>query len=148
MAKFHSILLGHTKDGGPVYLDPKTRSTHMHIIGGTGRGKSKLMEHMIREDILNGHGLCLIDPHGQLYDDLVTWCEAIGILKARKILLFEPTEKNWSFAFNPLKATSSELSYHVDSLAKAIAKVWGSEDTDQTPLFERCITSILWLLIE
>ena len=143
MAKFSSILLGHTKDGEPVYMDPKTRATHMHIVGGTGRGKSKLMEDMIRQDILNGNGLCLIDPHGHLYKDLVTWCEANKILETRTILLFEPTAEDWTFAFNCLKATSPELSYHVDSVAKAVAKIWGAENTNITPLFELCITAIL-----
>ena len=71
-----NLLLGREKDGGaPVYIDPKTRSTHMQIIGSTGEGKSKFMEHLIREDIINDHGLCLIDPHGYLYNDIVKWCE-------------------------------------------------------------------------
>ena len=48
----------------------------MHIIGASGEGKSKFMEHLIRQDIINNNGLCLIDPHGYLYNDIVRWCES------------------------------------------------------------------------
>ena len=47
--KRKDVLLGQTvKDGRGGYLYPKTRSTHVQIVGSTGTGKSKLMEHMIR----------------------------------------------------------------------------------------------------
>ena len=148
MGAAKSILLGYTANREPVYLPPKVRQTHMHVIGGTGKGKSKLIESMIRQDILNGEGLCLIDPHGQLCDEILIWCQARKIAKTRPVLLFEPAEEAWSFGFNPLKVDSGELSYHVDFMVKAFAKVWGGENTDQTPLFERCVTAILWLLAE
>lgn len=148
MGAANSVLLGYAQGGEPVYLPPKVRQTHMHIIGGTGKGKSKLIESMIRQDILSGQGLCLIDPHGQLCDDVLAWCQAKKIAKTRSVLLFEPAEEDWAFAFNPLKVDSGQLSYHVDFMVKAFAKVWGGENTDQTPLFERCITAILWLLAE
>jgi hypothetical protein len=38
----------------------------MHVMGASGQGKSKFLEHCIREDILAGHGVCLIDPEGDL----------------------------------------------------------------------------------
>src|ERR1700722_8278519 len=51
----------------PVFLTPKLLSTHLHILGSTGVGKSFLMEAIIKSLILQGAGVVLIDPHGDLY---------------------------------------------------------------------------------
>ena len=44
----------------------KDRLFHMYIIGKTGTGKTTLMETMIRQDIENGEGFAVMDPHGDL----------------------------------------------------------------------------------
>jgi len=145
------IELGEQKSGRLVYINPETRATHMHIIGASGEGKSKFMEHMIREDIINNNGLCLIDPHGYLYNDIVRWCETKGMLDRRnqkKIILFDPSEDKWTFGFNPLQTSGAELAFHVDAMVKACAKVWGGEDTDKTPLLKRCLKIIFYVLAE
>ena len=69
-----SIELGRAADGKPVYLPEKYRSSHMHVLGASGRGKSKFLEHLIRQDVLNGNGVCIIDPHGTLVEAIVRWC--------------------------------------------------------------------------
>lgn len=142
--------MGKTKKGESVYLDPKLfkNAPHLHMVGGSGKGKSMLYQHMIRNMVRTGQGSGLIDPHGSVYNGLVNWCEAKKILKTNKIVLFDPTEDDWVFGFNPLRLTSPELSYHVDWMIKSFAKVWGGENTDQTPLLERCLAAILWVLAE
>jgi len=50
----------------PYKIHITDRYDHMHVIGTTGKGKSKLLEHMIYQDITFGHGVALIDPHGNL----------------------------------------------------------------------------------
>ena len=106
------------------------------------------MEHMIREDILNKNGACVIDPHGYLYNDIVRWCETNHLLKDGKIILFDPGEDDWTFGFNPLKVHSPDISFHVDAMVKACAKVWGGEDTDKTPLLKRCLRIVFHALAE
>ena len=44
---------------------------HMYILGATGSGKTKMIENHIRQNILNGQGFCLIDPHGDLYESIL-----------------------------------------------------------------------------
>jgi len=44
------------------------RFAHIHIIGKTGTGKSTLLETMVLQDIRLGHGLALVDPHGDLVE--------------------------------------------------------------------------------
>lgn len=142
------ILLGKELNGQEVYLNPKTRTEHTHVIGSTGEGKSKFLEHLIRQDIINGDGLCLIDPHGSLYDNIVKWlilnqCD----LSNRKIILLNPAEHEWTFNFNPLRERSgSDISFVVGRMIEGCAKVWGASNTDQMPLLERCLRSLLYAL--
>jgi hypothetical protein len=130
------------------YIEAKQRSTHMHIIGSTGTGKSKFIEHLIREDIIQTNGLCLIDPHGYMFNDLVRWCETHRMFGRKKIILFDPSQDGWSFAFNPFKIDTAEISYHVDKMVQAVAQVWGGEDTDKTPLLKRNLRMVFQILAE
>lgn len=130
-----------------VYLTEKQRSTHMQVIGSTGTGKSKFLEHLIREDIKADHGLCLIDPHGYLYRDILKWLQAID-WPMDKVILFDPSNDDFVTGFNPLKLTGKDLSYHVDTMVRACAKVWGGEDTDKTPLLKRCLRITFHALAE
>jgi hypothetical protein len=49
----------------PITISADTRRRHLYLIGGTGVGKSTLMERMALDDIRDGKGVCFIDPHGQ-----------------------------------------------------------------------------------
>lgn len=145
-----NILIGKESfTGKNIILNDDIRSTHMQIIGASGEGKSKLMEHLIREDIRKGNGVCLIDPHGYLYNDVLTWCadrniESIrplsqGGAKNYKVRLLNPSKEEWSFGFNPLATDPANISFHVDSMVKAVSKVWGGENSDKTPLLKRIL---------
>jgi len=70
------IFLDHDACGRPVRLTPEEREAHMHVIGSSGSGKSKFLEQMIREDLGNRQGFCLIDPHGTLYEGGRGLCRA------------------------------------------------------------------------
>ena len=136
-----------TSNGRDVSITAKDRRTHMHVIGSTGTGKSKFLEHMIRKDILAGHGLCVIDPTGALYENIVKWLASYRLEERKKVILFDPTAEGWSFGFNPLHS-KFETSFLVDNMVKAFAKVWGGEDQDRTPLLKRCLRLILHVLAE
>lgn len=120
----------------------------MHVIGAPGRGKSKFMEGLIRQDILNGEGLCLLDPHGSLYADVVEWCAATGLLDKRdNILLFDPAAEGWTFGFNPLNLGTSapaQVADAIDAIVKSIAQIWGSEDLTSTPRLYRRLPAVLY----
>lgn len=143
-------LVGHD-DGGPLFLSEKVRATHMQVIGASGTGKTKFLEHLIRQDILNGRGLCLLDPTGNLYRDLVRWCETKHFLERKPLVLFDPDAEEWAFGFNPLDCRqegSADVSFHVDAMVKACAAVWGGEDTSKTPLLKRCLRIVFHALAE
>ena len=137
-------------DGRKVYLSPERRAVHTHVIGASGQGKSKFLEHCMREDILAGHGMCLIDPEGDLYEAIVKFCLQIGIDQYgdRKIHLFDPSEPNWRFRFNPLFVHDGEKPRHrVDNVIEALAQVWGGEDSRNTPSIRTTIRAIFSALV-
>src|ERR1700693_3311318 len=53
-----------------VIVDTRTRLEHAQIIGASGSGKSTFLEYIIKQDINNGHGLAVLDPHGGHEDSL------------------------------------------------------------------------------
>lgn len=146
------VQLGFDGNGCEVWMEEGVRTTHMHVIGASSSGKTKFLEHLIRQDIRNGQGLCLIDPTGNLYYDLVRWCETNGYGQRRKIALFEPAHPEVSFGFNPLACGPTQdewaINFLVGSLVATFAQVWGGENPDATPLLQRLLRSVLHVLAE
>ena len=70
----YGVLMGYA-DGGyfqkPVYQSVEDRTRHSYILGGSGSGKSVFMTNAILADIKAGHGVCVVDPHGELVDDVL-----------------------------------------------------------------------------
>lgn len=131
----------------PVLLSGKARTTHMEILGASGLGKTRFMEHMIREDILAGRGLCLIDPTGNLYDDIVAWLARHPDLDVPVILL-NAGEEQYVTGYNPIRRSRKDVEFLVDDVINAIARVWGEADLQSTPLLKRCLKLIFTALAE
>jgi len=68
------------------------RRRHMYIIGKSGVGKSKLLELMIRQDIAYGHGVCVIDPHGDLLDGILDF---IPKERIEDVCIIDPGDTNY-----------------------------------------------------
>lgn len=148
--KSRALYLGDREDGTPLTLDPHARKTHMHVLGVSGKGKSYFLEYLIRQDIKNGDGLCLIDPHGTLYHKIVAWCaEHPDLVNWDKLMLFDATAPGWCCGFNPLRfGEEADTSFSVDSMVSACAQVWGGEDSNATPLLKRVLRSLIHALVE
>ena len=115
---------GHNEDFG---LKPVDRARHTYIIGKTGMGKSTLLENMIYTDILNGRGVAVIDPHGDLVETILA-----NIPKSRTndIVLFDPADQDFPIAFNMLENNRPELrpivaGGLVSIFKKMFAESWG-----------------------
>lgn len=133
--------------GEPIYITLEQLSTHLHCIGGTGSGKSKWLEQIIREVIRKGFGLCVIDPHGSLFMSILKWLTALS-WPVEKITLFDPSDPKYVTGYNPLHIRVNELSYHVGNMTLATAQAWGRPDLFETPLLHRVLTIIYFLLAE
>ena len=72
----NDLLIAAGSHGEPLILTREQRSRHLYVTGSTtGNGKSKFLEYLIRQDIVewqeSGCGLLLLDPHGAIYDSLM-----------------------------------------------------------------------------
>ena len=145
------LVIGRTRARREVIVPSNLRQYHLHVLGQFGLGKSTLLEHMIRTDVFNQQGLCLIDPHGSLYDDLLCWLTETGLINTRRVVLLEPSSPLWTFAFNPLNFSgysAGERATAVDAMVKACGAVWGGEDFDKTPRLARSLYAIFHALSE
>src|SRR5687768_14337050 len=106
------IFLGLDARRKRVYLTPEVRAiTHMHVIGGSGTGKSKFLEWLIRQDIKNRQGLCIVDWHGTLCADVLRWCHQrdVGIFDDdRSVIILNPSQPDFITGFNPFNAAGAD----------------------------------------
>ena len=137
-----TITIG-TCDGAELRLHDDARSTHMHVIGISGQGKSYFLEQVIRQDILSGNGVCVIDPHGELYDNLLSWLVENNVDRWRTVHLLNPSDDQWTFGWNPL-CTENGMSIisRVNAMVDAVVKVSGVDNLSQTPRLEKCLTAV------
>lgn len=142
-----SILLGDDVLEKPIFLSAEQREAHMHVIGSSGSGKSKFLESLIREDVRNRQGFCLIDPHGTLYRDVLNYC-AFHVLE-RDIILLDLSRPDNIVGFNPFsKQAEGDVSVQVDRRIGATMHAWGVANADDTPTLERTLRLIYTTLIE
>ncbi len=142
----------------PVVLSERARLEHAHFIGTTGGGKSRAMEACIRQDILHGRGVCVIDPHGNhpdsLYASLLGWLASSGYTKGgareRTIHLIDPNAPTHSVGFNPLALPTPQTDVAVVAKAalQAFERVWGDEDTQAKPTLRRVLLTTFIALAE
>ncbi|MEN9576484.1 MAG: hypothetical protein RL514_4339 [Verrucomicrobiota bacterium] len=125
------LLLGINEHAGQtteVRLTTEQRVRHSHIIGGSGTGKSTLLFNLIRQDIENGEGIAVLDPHGDLVDRI------LGIIPAHRIgdvVLVDPSDEQYSVGFNILSAHSdlekNLLSSDLVSVFQRLSTSWGDQ---------------------
>lgn len=103
------------------------RRKHMYIIGKTGTGKSTLIANMIINDIRNGEGVAVIDPHGDLCEILLDY---IPSFRVNDIVYLDPSDTSRSFVLNPLEVQNPQqrelvVSGIVSIFYKLYAHTWG-----------------------
>ncbi len=122
------ILLGHNVYRGSqrdVIFAKPDRSRHHYIIGKSGSGKSALISYMSRQDIWNGEGLCIIDPHGDLVEDVLSY---VPKERAKDVIVFDPSDLQRPMGLNILEAKDSTEQDLVSSQATEIfIKLFGDE---------------------
>lgn len=147
----NDLVLGQlTGRNSTLTLSRTERDKHLYVCGGTGTGKSKFLENLIRQDILAWRkskcGVLVLDPHGSLYDSLLNWLAWHKI--DRPIIPIDLRQDDWTVAYNLLRQRSADPAVLVDNLTDAMAYVWGQGGTNQTPLFARWAGNVLRALYE
>jgi hypothetical protein len=103
-------------------IKEKNRRGHMYIVGKTGTGKTTLIENMAISDIRGGNGLALVDPHGDLADNILHF---VPKKRIKDVIYFNPGDMEYPIAFNPLEKVSSDFHHLVASgLISTFKKIW------------------------
>lgn len=105
----------------------KDRRRHLYIVGKSGVGKSKLLELLVRQDIGYGHGLCFIDPHGDVIEAILDF---IPEERMDDVVLIDPSDSEWPVSFNPLQKVPVELKHQMaQGLIEVMEKQFGANWT-------------------
>ncbi|MBU1446383.1 type IV secretion system DNA-binding domain-containing protein [Patescibacteria group bacterium] len=108
-----------------VHILAEDRTRHHYIIGKSGAGKSVFISFMARQDIRNGDGVCVIDPHGDLIEDILTY---IPKERAKDVIVFNPADQERPMGLNILEANTPEEQDLASSQATEIfIKLFGDE---------------------
>ena len=136
-----SIFRGDEKN---VYFAGKEdRRRHCYIVGQTGTGKSALLQEMIRQDIENGEGVGVIDPHGDLIGNILA-----NIPKDRieDVILFEPSDLERPCGLNMLEWDSPEQKdFAVSEMIAIFSKLFPPEIIG--PMFEHYMRNAMLALM-
>ena len=124
-------------------IKAKDRVKHMYVIGKTGMGKSTLLENLIAQDIKNGEGLAMIDPHGASAEAIL---EYIPEDRIKDVVYFAPFDLDHPTAFNVMEDVGYDKRHLVVSgLMSAFEKIW--EDAWSARM-EYILTNTLLALLE
>ncbi|MFA5747580.1 MAG: type IV secretion system DNA-binding domain-containing protein [Candidatus Absconditabacterales bacterium] len=123
------ILLGYNTYAGikkEVRLLQKDRFRHVYILGQTGSGKSTLMLTSLLEDLKQGNGFCVIDPHGDAVDFIMQYYPKERI---DDLIYFDLANTEYPIAFNPLDGTENEDERDVvtNDLVEMFVSMYGEE---------------------
>ncbi len=88
-----------------IRIKNEDRFRHFYVIGQTGTGKSSTMQVMIRQDLAEGRGLCVIDPHGSLIEDILPF---VPRERADDVIYFNPGDLDRPLGLNLLEAETEE----------------------------------------
>ena len=100
------------------------RRRHMYILGKSGTGKTTLIANMAIQDIQAGHGVAIIDPHGDLSEILL---DHIPDERINDVVYLDPSTKDLSFNLNPLVVKDRQhQELVVSSILSIFTKIWAN----------------------
>ncbi|KKS92994.1 MAG: hypothetical protein UV70_C0019G0006 [Parcubacteria group bacterium GW2011_GWA2_43_13] len=103
-----------------IKIDDRRR--HMYVVGKTGMGKTTLLENMVLNDIYAGHGVGLVDPHGDFAEKILNY---IPTSRINDVVYFNPADINFPIGFNILETINPEHRHLVASgLMGVFKKIW------------------------
>lgn len=123
-------------------IKKEDRRKHMYLIGKTGTGKSTLIKNMIIQDMRNGEGVAVLDPHGQLIDELL---EFVPENRLDDVVMFNPADADHPVSLNMLELVDPRQrtligDTLVDVFKKYFAESWGPR---LEYILKNCILTLL-----
>ncbi|HNU95780.1 MAG TPA: type IV secretion system DNA-binding domain-containing protein, partial [Candidatus Paceibacterota bacterium] len=102
----------------------KDRRQHMYVLGKSGTGKSVLLSNLIIQNIQNGEGVCVVDPHGELVEELLDF---IPEERVKDVIYFNPADRDYHIGFNVMEMNDPKYKHLVASgLMGIFTKIWAN----------------------
>ncbi len=145
------ILLGVNRQSNletKVYIDKEDRMRHFYVIGQTGTGKTTLLKNMVIQDILNGSGVCMIDPHGSDIDDI------LGLIPKERegdVIYFDPSYAPRPMGLNLLEYDPKypeQKTFVTDEIYGIFRKLYADVPEAFGPMFEQYYRNATMLVLD
>jgi hypothetical protein len=104
----------------PVAITPTASTRGLYLLGPTGTGKTNLIKSLVRDDLMAGRGLAVIETNGDLIRDLLA---LIPPHRLGDVVLIDPTDRDYAVGFNPFSG-SSDPSLVADQLGELFQRLW------------------------
>ncbi len=140
------LILGKTTHRGEemtVRIKREDRRRHIYIIGKSGTGKSVFIANMAKQDIQNGEGVAVVDPHGDLIEEILT-----GVPKERvdDVIVFNPSDVGRPIGLNMLEAKDeAQKDFAVQEMIAIFYKLFPPEMIG--PMFEHNMRNVMLTLM-
>ncbi len=131
-----------------VHITREDRLRHFYTIGQTGTGKSTLLKNMAIQDIQNGDGVCVIDPHGVDINDILG---AVPEHRMKDVIYFDPGYTERPMALNMLEYDEQfpeQKTFVVNEMFSIFQKLYGDTPESMGPMFEQYFRNATMLVIE
>ncbi len=144
------IMLGNSEYRGHFYqirMKQADRRRHMYVIGKSGSGKSVFQASLIKQDIEAGHGVCVIDPHGDLVDECL---EYVPKERADDVIYVDPADIERPIGLNMLEFDPRFphlRTFVINEMLKIFDKLYDLKSTGG-PMFETYMRNAILLLME
>jgi hypothetical protein len=131
----------------PIYLAKEDRRRHVYVVGQTGTGKTTLFLNMICQDIRAGHGVGVVDPHGDLIEDIMS---QIPKERIEDVILFDPRDTERPPGFNILQVRDeAQKDMIVNEVVQILQKLAARLNPESVgPMFEHYLRNALLALVE
>ncbi len=140
------LILGHNTYRGEdtvVRIKPDDRRRHVYIIGKSGVGKSVLIANMAKQDIEAGHGVCVVDPHGDLVDTVLSY---VPESRSQDVVYFDPSDVERPMGLNMLEyKDDSQKDFAVQDMIRIFEKLFPPEVIG--PMFEHNMRNVMLTLM-
>ncbi len=144
------LLLGYNDFRGvktEIRISDSDRWRHLYIIGQTGTGKSTFIEEMAKQDANNNKGMCVIDPHGDLIDNVMG---SIPKERAEDVIYFDPADTERPFGLNMMEYDEKypeQKTFVINEMISIFDKLYDLKQTGG-PMFEQYMRNAMLLVMD
>ncbi|NCN25196.1 hypothetical protein COT94_03850 [Candidatus Falkowbacteria bacterium CG10_big_fil_rev_8_21_14_0_10_37_14] len=143
------LILGYNDyrgDKRDIRIRESDRLRHTYIVGKSGTGKSILMANMAIQDIMNGEGVCVLDPHGDLVDDILA---RVPASRVNDVVVFAPADVERPLSLNLLEFDHrypEQKTFVINEMISIFDKLYDLKSTGG-PIFEQYMRNAMLLVM-